>query len=69
MEKNKWGRRIRAFRKLKAIQQIEFAKQLGISVTLLGQIERGIRLPTEEQLNAIATSLNIDVNELKGNKL
>jgi transcriptional regulator with XRE-family HTH domain len=69
MEKNRWGRRIRAFRKLKAIQQIEFAKQLGISVTLLGQIERGIRLPTEEQLNAIASRLNIDVNELKGDKL
>ena len=41
MEAEKWGRRIRAFRKLKGYTQESFAKDLGISVSVLGEIERG----------------------------
>ena len=46
MEAEKWGRRIRAFRKLKGFTQEGFAKKLGISVSALGEIERGNRMPT-----------------------
>ena len=34
------GRRIRAFRKLKGYTQEGFAKELGVSVSVLGEVER-----------------------------
>ena len=67
MEENLYGRRIRAFRKLKRVQQVAFAKRLGVSTTILGRIERGEKMPTEELLLKIAQELQIDINELKGN--
>ena len=66
MEESPFGRRIRAFRKLKRIQQTELAKRIGISVTTLGRIERGEKAPSEEQLQKMADELKIDMNELKG---
>ena len=66
MEDDRYGRRIRAFRKLKRIQQTELAKRISISVTILGRIERGEKQPTEEQLQSIADVFNIDIQELKG---
>ncbi len=47
MEAEIWGRRIRAFRKLKGYTQEGFAKALGISVSIVGEIERGNRLPSD----------------------
>ena len=44
MEAERWGRRIRAFRKLKGYTQEKLAKELGISVSILGEIERGNRM-------------------------
>ncbi|MCZ8538528.1 MULTISPECIES: helix-turn-helix domain-containing protein [Paenisporosarcina] len=66
MENNRWGRRIRAFRKLKAMKQLDFAKQIGMSTSILGQIERGTRVPTQQQLDTMASVLNIEVEELMG---
>lgn len=66
MENIRWGRRIRAFRKLKAIKQTDFAKRIGISTSVVGQIERGTRVPTEEQLLIMASELHIEVEELLG---
>jgi len=37
-----------------------------MSTSILGKIERGDRLPTEEQLQIIATALDINMDELKG---
>ena len=64
MEAEKWGRRIRAFRKLKGFTQEGFAKKLGISVSVLGEIERGNRMPTDDLIEQIAIVLNISKNEL-----
>jgi transcriptional regulator with XRE-family HTH domain len=64
MEAEKWGRRIRAFRKLKGYTQESFAKDLGVSVSVLGEVERGNRVPSEEFLQEIADALNISVEEL-----
>lgn len=64
MEAEKWGRRIRAFRKLKGFTQETFAKNLNISVSVLGEVERGNRLPKEEFLRAIAAELNVSLEEL-----
>ncbi|MCQ6276743.1 helix-turn-helix transcriptional regulator [Bacillus sp. V3B] len=64
MEAEKWGRRIRAFRKLKGFTQENFAKELGISVSVLGEIERGNRMPTDELIEQIAVVLHISKSEL-----
>jgi transcriptional regulator with XRE-family HTH domain len=65
METDKWGRRIRAFRKLKGYTQERLAKELSISVSVLGEIERGSRQPSEEFLNKVSTLFDITVEELK----
>lgn len=59
------ARRIRAFRKLKGLTQQSLAEQTGISLAMLGMIERGTRVPTEEQLVRIADVLAISLSELK----
>ncbi|MFD0051793.1 helix-turn-helix domain-containing protein [Actinomycetes bacterium NPDC127524] len=65
MEAEKWGRRIRAFRKLKGFTQEEFAKELGVSVSLLGEVERGNRTPTESFLVKVADNLHVSLEELE----
>ncbi|KEZ49662.1 MULTISPECIES: helix-turn-helix domain-containing protein [Metabacillus] len=60
----KWGRRIRAFRKLKGFTQEGFAKDLGISVSVLGEVERGNRLPNDQLIEEVAAALNVTVEEL-----
>ncbi|WP_257351322.1 helix-turn-helix domain-containing protein [Pseudalkalibacillus decolorationis] len=64
MEAEQWGRRIRAFRKLKGYTQEELARAMTISVSILGEIERGIRLPTQDQINKVTEVLNISLEEL-----
>lgn len=64
METDKWGRRIRAFRKLKGYTQEGLARELGVSVSVFGEVERGTRLPSKELLEQIAQVLNISVDEL-----
>lgn len=65
MEAEKWGRRIRAFRKLKGFTQEGFAKKIGVSVSLLGEIERGNRLPSEQFLTEVTSILQISMDELQ----
>ncbi|MGP4042580.1 helix-turn-helix domain-containing protein [Gracilibacillus sp. D59] len=67
MATNRWGKRIKAFRKLKGYTQIEFADVLGISVSQLGEIERGRRTPTTENLENIANKLDVSLEELQPN--
>ncbi|WP_066321809.1 helix-turn-helix domain-containing protein [Bacillus sp. FJAT-29814] len=64
MEAEKWGRRIRAYRKLKGYTQESFSKELGVSVSILGEIERGNRLPAEDLLKKITQSLKISIDDL-----
>ncbi|WP_226679375.1 helix-turn-helix domain-containing protein [Mesobacillus jeotgali] len=64
MEAEKWGRRIRAYRKLKGYTQESFAKELGVSVSILGEIERGNRVPDERLINMIAEFLDVGLDEL-----
>ena len=65
MEAEKWGRRIRAYRKLKGYTQEGFSRELGVSVSILGEIERGNRLPAEDLIARIARSLKISIEDLK----
>ncbi|PLT33045.1 helix-turn-helix domain-containing protein [Bacillus sp. V5-8f] len=65
MEAEKWGRRIRAFRKLKGYTQEGFAKEIGVSVSLLGEVERGNRKPTDDFLVEVAEMLHVSIEELR----
>ncbi|WLR55068.1 helix-turn-helix transcriptional regulator [Mesobacillus subterraneus] len=64
MEAEKWGRRIRAYRKLKGYTQESFAKELGVSVSILGEIERGNRMPDDRLIIRIAEFLDVGLDEL-----
>ncbi|MCH1626909.1 helix-turn-helix domain-containing protein [Fredinandcohnia quinoae] len=64
MEAEKWGRRIRAFRKLKGYTQEGFAKDLGVSISVVGEIERGNRVPSQSFLLEVAQTLDIPLEEL-----
>lgn len=64
MEEEKWGRRIRAFRKLKGYTQEGLARDLGISVSVLGEVERGNRKPREELMMKIAKIFQVSIDEL-----
>ncbi|MFT8320004.1 MAG: helix-turn-helix transcriptional regulator [Bacillus sp. (in: firmicutes)] len=63
----KWGRRIRAFRKLKGYTQEGLAKELLVSVSILGEIERGNRMPSDDMIDLIVKVLNISRKELEPN--
>ncbi len=61
------AQRIRAFRKLKGLTQQELAVRTGISLAVLGAIERGNRRAEEQILIKISEALNITLQELKKN--
>jgi Predicted transcriptional regulators len=46
--------------------QKELAERLGISVAVLGAVERGMRQPSSALLRAIADVLQVPVEELVG---
>jgi len=50
---------------LKGYTQDGLAKELLVSVSLLGEIERGNRMPTVDFLNHVAAVLGISVEELE----
>ncbi|MWV47545.1 helix-turn-helix domain-containing protein [Paenibacillus sp. HJL G12] len=64
MENLQLAQRIRAFRKLKGFTQQELASGSGISLAVLGAIERGNRRADEQTLTKIAEVLDITVHEL-----
>jgi len=64
MEAERWGRRIRAFRKLKGYTQEGLAKELGVSISVIGEIERGNRMPETQLIEQITAVLHISKNEL-----
>lgn len=65
MENMQLANRIRAFRKLKGLTQQELAARTGISLAVLGAIERGNRRTEEQILVKIAEALDITIQELK----
>ncbi|MCR2807251.1 helix-turn-helix domain-containing protein [Paenibacillus soyae] len=68
MENNQLAQRVRAFRKLKGYTQLELAKELGVSVAVLGSLERGTRKNDPKLLNHIAKTLEISYEELMTTK-
>jgi transcriptional regulator with XRE-family HTH domain len=64
VEKNQIAQRVRAFRKLKGFTQDELAQRMGVSIAILGAIERGSRKAEARIMQKIADALNIDPAEL-----
>ena len=64
MDHKRIGRRIKAFRKLKGYTQINFAKELDIPLSILGAVERGAEIPSNELLEIIVKKLVITKEEL-----
>ncbi|WP_379136981.1 helix-turn-helix domain-containing protein [Paenibacillus sp. sgz500958] len=58
------GRRVRAFRKLKGYTQQELADHIGVSLAVLGAVERGNRRLEDQILNKIANVLGVSTREL-----
>lgn len=65
MEEAIWGRRIRAFRKLKGFTQEQLAADLGVSVSYLGDIERGSKTANEQFIMKVAEALAISLEDLR----
>ncbi|MUT67661.1 helix-turn-helix domain-containing protein [Paenibacillus sp. NEAU-GSW1] len=64
MENDQLAQRVRAFRKLKGHTQQELAKLLGVSVAVLGSLERGTRKVDPKLLASIAETLGVSYEEL-----
>ncbi|MCY9592455.1 XRE family transcriptional regulator [Paenibacillus chitinolyticus] len=64
MEKNAVAQRIRAFRKLKGYTQNQLAELLGVSIAVLGSVERGTRKPDTRMIQKISNALGIEPEEL-----
>ena len=60
------GEIIRRQRELAELSMRQVAAMAGISNPYLSQIERGLRAPSEEVLRAIAESLNVSADLLRG---
>ncbi|MDP9729774.1 helix-turn-helix transcriptional regulator [Alicyclobacillus tolerans] len=64
-----FGRRIRAYRKLKCWTQEELAKELGVSLTIVGSLERGTRQPSQEMIHKLGNVLDVTEEELLSDKM
>lgn len=64
MDARRIGRRIKAFRKLKGYTQIDLAKEMNISIGVLGSIERGTNELSEKLLEQISITLMISKDEI-----
>ncbi|RIV18399.1 XRE family transcriptional regulator [Alicyclobacillaceae bacterium I2511] len=63
-----FGRRLRAYRKLKHWTQTELAHHLGVSIAIVGGLERGTRQPTAVQLAHLVDILQVSEKDLLGER-
>lgn len=57
------GQRIRQLRIAKRMSQEELALRAGINPAYLGHLERGLKCPTIDTVNKIATALDISLSD------
>lgn len=61
-----YGENIKAARKAANLTQDELAKKCGLAAITIGQYERNLREPRQEQLQHIASALGVHVLDLMG---
>lgn len=64
MDKLTMGDRIKETRKKQKLTQEQLAERLGISVEFVGQIERGIKLPSMQVFVKLIETLNVSADYL-----
>lgn len=64
MNKLTMGDRIREARKKQGLTQEQLAERLDVSVEFIGQIERGLKLPSMQVFIKILKSLNVSADYL-----
>lgn len=69
MDYAKLGKHIRQERRAHRLTQAELAEEIGLSMSFLGHIERGSRVPSLETLVAIANRLRVSVDYLLSDSL
>jgi len=62
--KDTLGKNIKKIRAMRGLSQAALAEKADISITFLSNIERGIKYPLPNILSKIATTLDIEVNQL-----
>jgi len=62
--REKFGNRLKEIRLSRRLSQEQFAELLGISVDFLSLIERGINVPSFENLEIFSTQLGLSVSKL-----
>ncbi len=60
------GKRLRIIRIEQDVKQRDLALRVGLSPSVLSDIERGYRAPTDRQVEAIAAALGIPPESLHG---
>lgn len=58
------GENIARMRESKNMTQLELADKAGVSQSMIGQIERGSKVPTVVLANVIAKALGGDINDI-----
>ncbi|MGY0695005.1 helix-turn-helix domain-containing protein [Virgibacillus sp. FSP13] len=64
MDTKRLGRRIKAFRKLKGYTQVAFAKEIDVPIAVLGRVERGTEVASDELISKIGNTLAVSREEL-----
>jgi transcriptional regulator with XRE-family HTH domain len=64
MENDQLARRIRAFRKLKGFSQTELAEAVGVSIAIIGAVERNARKADLMLIRRICEVLGVEQQEL-----
>ncbi|WP_072023240.1 cell morphology transcriptional regulator XreR1 [Photorhabdus australis] len=62
--KSLFGQRVRYIRMAAGLSQEAFADRCGLDRTYISGIERGVRNPTLEVINVIASGLQIELKDL-----
>lgn len=60
----RFGKRIRQLRQMQDLTQEQLAEAANLSVSFLGGVERGVKSPTIETLEKLATALGVTLAEM-----
>ena len=63
---SKMGNRIRELRTSKSLSQEQLADKLGVTKQAISQMERGVRKPSMEMLDALCDFFNVSADYLRG---
>lgn len=64
-----FGKRLKKYREEKGYTQFSLSEKIGISQNFLGDIERGLKLPSADTLIKIVNTLKISVDSLFADSL